>query len=280
MAKVVTEVDRYKKKSIMKHLYEKIKDDEITGLAAQLAYYFLLSIFPLLIFTITLLPYFPVTTEDIIRMLEAYVPKESVTLLESSLMTVMENRNGGLLSFGILATVWSASNGINAIIRALNHAYDVEESRSFIVSRSLALVLTLGMIIVVVISLLLPIFGKMILDVIFDFLGFQPSFLYTLLRWAISIAITTFVFTMLYWLGPDRKIPLKSAWPGALFASVGWALSSLAFSFYVNTFANYSSTYGSLGGLIVLMLWFYISGFVIIVGGEINAVLSQNRARK
>ena len=280
MAKVVADVDRYKKKTLLKHLYEKIKDDEITGLAAQLAYYFLLSIFPLLIFTITLLPYFPVTTNDIINMLSAYVPDESVNLLESSLVTVMENRNGGLLSFGILATIWSASNGINAIIRALNHAYDVEESRSFIVSRSLALVLTVAMIIVVVVSLLLPIFGKMILGLIFDILGFEPSYLYTLLRWTISIAITTFVFTMLYWLGPDKKIPLKSAWPGALFASVGWALSSLAFSFYVNSVANYSATYGSLGGLIVLMLWFYISGLVIIVGGEINAVLAKYRTKK
>lgn len=280
MAKVVADVDRYKKKTLLKHLYEKIKDDEITGLAAQLAYYFLLSIFPLLIFTITLLPYFPVTTDDIINMLAAYVPDESMNLLESSLMTVMETSNGGLLSFGILATIWSASNGINAIIRALNHAYDVEERRSFIVSRSLALVLTVAMIIVVVVSLLLPIFGKMILGVIFDFLGFEPSYLYTLLRWTISIAITTFVFTMLYWLGPDKKIPLKSAWPGALFASIGWALSSLAFSFYVNSFANYSATYGSLGGLIVLMLWFYISGFVIIVGGEINAVLAKYRTKK
>lgn len=280
MAKVVTDVGRYKKKTILKHLYEKIKEDEITGLAAQLAYYFLLSIFPLLIFTITLLPYFPVTTQDIISMLEAYVPSESVKLLESSLSTVMENRNGGLLSFGILATIWSASNGINAIIRALNHAYDVEESRSFIVSRALALVLTVAMIIVVVVSLLLPIFGKMILSVVFDFLGFEPSFMYTLLRWTISIAVTTFVFTMLYWLGPDVKLPIKWAWPGALFSSIGWALSSLAFSFYVNSFANFSSTYGSLGGLIVLMLWFYISGLVIIVGGEINAVLRHNRTIK
>ncbi|WP_236636504.1 YihY/virulence factor BrkB family protein [Pradoshia eiseniae] len=280
MAKVVTDVGRYKKKTILKHLYEKIKEDEITGLAAQLAYYFLLSIFPLLIFTITLLPYFPVTTQDIISMLEAYVPSESVKLLESSLSTVMENRNGGLLSFGILATIWSASNGINAIIRALNHAYDVEESRSFIVSRALALVLTVAMIIVVVISLLLPIFGKMILGIVFDFLGFEPSFMYTLLRWTISIAVTTFVFTMLYWLGPDVKLPIKWAWPGALFSSIGWALSSLAFSFYVNSFANFSSTYGSLGGLIVLMLWFYISGLVIIVGGEINAVLRHNRTIK
>lgn len=280
MAKVVADVGRYKKKTILKHLYEKIKEDEITGLAAQLAYYFLLSIFPLLIFTITLLPYFPVTTQDIISMLEAYVPSESVKLLESSLSTVMENRNGGLLSFGILATIWSASNGINAIIRALNHAYDVEESRSFIVSRALALVLTVAMIIVVVVSLLLPIFGKMILGVVFDFLGFEPSFMYTLLRWTISIAVTTFVFTMLYWLGPDVKLPIKWAWPGALFSSIGWALSSLAFSFYVNSFANFSSTYGSLGGLIVLMLWFYISGLVIIVGGEINAVLRHNRTIK
>ncbi|PQD94082.1 ribonuclease [Pradoshia eiseniae] len=276
----MTDVGRYKKKTILKHLYEKIKEDEITGLAAQLAYYFLLSIFPLLIFTITLLPYFPVTTQDIISMLEAYVPSESVKLLESSLSTVMENRNGGLLSFGILATIWSASNGINAIIRALNHAYDVEESRSFIVSRALALVLTVAMIIVVVISLLLPIFGKMILGIVFDFLGFEPSFMYTLLRWTISIAVTTFVFTMLYWLGPDVKLPIKWAWPGALFSSIGWALSSLAFSFYVNSFANFSSTYGSLGGLIVLMLWFYISGLVIIVGGEINAVLRHNRTIK
>ncbi len=271
------EEKKYVNKSVAKHLYEKIKGDEITGLAAQLAYYFLLSIFPLLIFAITLLPFLPVSLADLMELLHTYAPGESAKLLETNLKEVMANQNGGLLSFGILATIWSASNGTNAIIRALNHAYDIEETRSFIKTRGLALILTIGLILVVVVSLLLPVFGKYILNIVFDFLGFEPSFIYDLLRWVISVAVITLVFLILYWIGPNLKMKCMYALPGAIFASVGWALSSLAFSFYVSRFANYSSTYGSLGGLIVLMLWLYISGLVIIIGGEINAVLSRNR---
>lgn len=271
------DVKRYVDKSLFKHLYEKIKGDEVTGLAAQLAYYFLLSIFPLLIFVITLLPFIPVSQADLMEILRTYAPAESAQLLEANLKEVMKNQNGGLLSFGILATFWSASNGTNAIIRALNHAYDIEETRSFIRTRGLALLLTIGLIFVVVISLLLPVFGKFILGIVFDVLGFEPSFIYDLLRWVISIAVITLVFLIMYWIGPNLKMKCMYALPGAIFASVGWALSSWAFSFYVNSFGNYSSTYGSLGGIIVLMLWLYISGLVIIVGGEINAVLSKNR---
>jgi membrane protein len=268
---------KYVNKSVFKHLYDKIQGDEVTGLAAQLAYYFLLSIFPLLIFVITLLPFLQVSQADLMELLHTYAPAESANLLESSLKDVMANQNGGLLSFGILATMWSASNGTNAIIRALNHAYDVEETRSFIKTRGLALILTIGLILVVVVSLLLPVFGKYILKIVFDFLGYEPSFVYDLLRWVISIAVITFVFLILYWIGPNLKMKCRDVLPGAIFASVGWALSSWAFSIYVSTFGNYSSTYGSLGGLIVLMLWLYISGLVIIVGGEINAVLSRNK---
>ena len=271
------DVKQYVNKTTFKHLFEKIKDDEVTGLAAQLAYYFLLSIFPLLIFVITLLPFIPVSQADLMEILRTYAPAESAQLLESSLKEVMANQNGGLLSFGILATIWSASNGTNAIIRALNHAYDIEETRSFFKTRGLALILTIGLIFVVVVSLLLPVFGKYILSIIFDFLGFEPSFVYDLLRWVISIVVITVVFLIMYWIGPNLKMKCMYALPGAIFASVGWALSSWAFSIYVNSFGNYSSTYGSLGGLIVLMLWLYISGLVIIIGGEINAVLSRNR---
>ena len=271
------DMKEYVNKSLFTQLYEKIKGDDVTGLAAQLAYYFLLSIFPLLIFTITLLPFIPVSQADLMEILRTYAPAESAQLLESNLKEIMANQNGGLLSFGILATVWSASNGTNAIIRALNHAYDIDETRSFIKTRALALILTLGLIFVVVVSLLLPVFGKHILSIIFDFLGFEPSFIYDVLRWVVSIAVITFVFLIMYWIGPNLKMRCKFALPGAIFASVGWALSSWAFSFYVNSFANYSSTYGSLGGIIVLMLWLYISGLVIIIGGEINAVLSKNR---
>lgn len=267
-------------KSMIKHLFEKIKEDEVTGLAAQLAYYFLLSIFPLLIFVITLLPFLPVNQADIMDILHTYAPAESAKLLEASLKEIMSNQNGGLLSFGILATIWSASNGTNAIMRALNHAYDIEETRSFIKVRGLALILTIGLIVVVVVSLLLPVFGKYILNIVFDFLGFEPSFVYDLLRWGISIAVITFVFLIIYWVGPNLKMKFMNALPGAIFASVGWAGSSLAFSFYVSRFANYSSTYGSLGGLIVLMLWFYLTGLVIIIGGEVNAVWSKNRVTK
>ncbi|RHW41749.1 YihY/virulence factor BrkB family protein [Neobacillus notoginsengisoli] len=277
MEEKVENVSRLFSKNIVKQLIHRIQEDDLPGLAAQLAYYFLLSLFPLLIFLFTLLPYLPVPQDNILGAIGQYAPEEAMALIEKNLDSVMAKRNGGLLSIGIIGTIWSASNGINALVRAFNKAYNVKESRSLIVARGTAILLTFGMITVFIVALALPVFGKAIGLFLFTQLGLGEEFhaIWAAIRWAVSALILFGIFTVLYWVAPNVKMKCKSAVPGAIFATLGWTVVSLLFSFYVNNFGNYSATYGSIGAFIILMIWLFLSGLIIILGGEVNAFYAE-----
>lgn len=263
-------------------LWKRVQEDDVVGLAAQLAYFFLLSLFPLLIFLVTLLPYLPITQEEMLGVVADFAPGQTMSFIETTLDEILSHQNKTLLSFGIIATIWSASNGLNAIIRALNKAYNVKESRSFIVARGMSILFTVAMILVFIIALLLPVFGKQIGVYLFTKLGLTSQFIafWNMLRWLFSSLIIFVVFLVLYWIAPNKRFKCIDAAPGAIFATVGWLLVSYGFSFYVSNFGNYSAMYGSIGAVIVLMIWFFLSGIIIILGGEINALSSYLKDEK
>ncbi|WP_026908213.1 YihY/virulence factor BrkB family protein [Paucisalibacillus globulus] len=263
--------------SFMKKLIGRILEEEAFGLSAQLAYFFLLSLFPLLVVVITLVGYLPVDANILIQMLASVAPADSMQIIEENVMNLVSEQNGQLLSIGIIGTLWAASNGINAIMRVLNSAYEVEEDRFFIVSRLIAIGLTFAMIGVLVLAILLPVLGRMIGIYLFSFFGLSDDFLsiWEMLRWVLTSIVFFIVFLFLYKIGPNVKVFFREAFWGALFATVAWQLTSYAFSFYVSKLGHYSATYGSLGAVITLMIWFYISAFIVIVGGILNATLSK-----
>ena len=267
--------------SLLRLLWHRVDEDDLPGLSAQLAYYFLLSLFPLLIVLFTLLPYFPIPHQDMLGVVRDFAPVEAMDLIEKNVHDIMNHRNGGLLSFGIIGTIWSASNGINAIVKAFNKAYNVKESRSFIVSRGMAILLTFGMIFVLILAIVLPVFGREIGIFLFSQLGYTTEFikLWNTLSWLVSAIILFLIFTGLYWIAPNVKLKCRSAIPGAAFATIGWIVSSIGLTFYVGNISNYSLTYGSIGAIIVLMIWLYISAFIIILGGEINAFYSEKNRK-
>ncbi|MEH7083168.1 YihY/virulence factor BrkB family protein [Neobacillus drentensis] len=267
--------------SLLRLLWHRVDEDDLPGLSAQLAYYFLLSLFPLLIVLFTLLPYFPIPHQDMLGVVRDFAPVEAMDLIEKNVHDIMNHRNGGLLSFGIIGTIWSASNGINAIVKAFNKAYNVKESRSFIVSRGMAILLTFGMIFVLILAIVLPVFGREIGIFLFSQLGYTTEFikLWNTLSWLVSAIILFLIFTGLYWIAPNVKLKCRSAFPGAAFATIGWIVSSIGLTFYVGNISNYSLTYGSIGAIIVLMIWLYISAFIIILGGEINAFYSEKNRK-
>lgn len=267
--------------SLLRLLWHRIDEDDLPGLSAQLAYYFLLSLFPLLIVLFTLLPYIPIPHQDMLGLIRDFAPGDTIDLIEKNVHDIMNHRNGGLLSFGIIGTLWSASNGINAIVKAFNKAYNVNESRSFIVSRGMAIILTFGMILVLILAIVLPVFGKEIGIFLFSQLGYTTEFikLWNTLSWLVSAIILFLIFTGLYWIAPNVKLKCRSAFPGAIFATIGWIVSSIGLTFYVGNIGNYSLTYGSIGAIIVLMIWLYISAFIIILGGEINAFYSEKNRK-
>jgi membrane protein len=267
--------------SLLKLLWHRVDEDDLPGLSAQLAYYFLLSLFPLLIVLFTLLPYIPIPHQDMLGIVRDFAPVEAMDLIEKNVHDIMNHRNGGLLSFGIIGTIWSSSNGISAIVKAFNKAYNVKESRSFIVSRGMAILLTFGMIFVLILAIVLPVFGREIGVFLFSQMGYTTEFIkvWDTLSWLVSAIILFLIFTGLYWIAPNVKIKCRSAFPGAAFATVGWIISSIGLTFYVGNISNYSLTYGSIGAIIVLMIWLYISAFIIILGGEINAFYSEKNRK-
>lgn len=261
----------------MKQLFKRIIDDDVMGLSAQLAFFFLLSLFPFLLFLITLIGYLPMDEENFTAIIAMYAPAETLDLINSNIIQLMNQQNGGILSISIIGTLWSASNGINAIMKAFNRAYEVDEDRFFLVTRLIAIVLTIAMIAVICIALLLPVFGKMIGIYIFSFFGLSDDFIHVwnALRWVVTSIVFFIVFSALYILAPNRKVLVRDVLWGAAFATVSWQLVSLAFSYYVSVLGDFSAMYGSLGAVIVLMFWFYISGFIIIAGGLVNAALTN-----
>ncbi|MUK88354.1 YihY family inner membrane protein [Ornithinibacillus sp. L9] len=266
----------------LKQLYKRIIEADVFGLAAQLAYFFLLSLFPFLLFFITLIGYLPFSEKSLMNMVAAVAPDETMELINTNLNQLANSQNGGLLSLTLIGTLWAASNGVNAIMRAFNRAYEVEENRSFIISRLIAIILTIGMVMVIVIAIILPVLGRMIGHYIFSLFGLTEDFLsfWEMLRWVISSSVFFIVFLFLYKLAPNKRIYFRNAIWGALFATISWQLVSFVFSFYVENLGNYSAMYGSLGAVIVLMIWLYMSGVIIIIGGVLNAVIRKNKLNK
>lgn len=259
-----------------KLLITHINEADVIGLSAQLAYFFLLSLFPFLLFLVTLLGFFPIDDRAFIEYIAAFLPNDVVSMIENNLTNILNNRSGGLLSVSIIGTLWSASNGFNAITKSFNKAYRVEEDRSFILNRLIAIGLMIGLLLIIAIALILSVFGKVIGEQLFAFIGLDDYInAWNIIRWIVTSVTFFIALLLIYKLAPNEKVSFRHAITGALFATIFWQLTSLAFSFYVNTLGNYSATYGSLGTVIVLMIWFYLFGIIITTGGVINAFVKD-----
>lgn len=251
--------------------------DDVSGMSAQLAYYFLLSIFPFFIFAFTLIGYLPISTENALTIIQIVAPEKVTELLESNLHSFLNTRRGWLLFLSLAGTLWTSSSAIHAIIVALNRAYNVADERSYFMSRLLAILFTIGIVIAIFMTLLLPVFGKTI-EVFFTSRMHIPDYvvlIWYLLRSVVSLVFLISLFAFLYYFAPNCDVNWKVAIIGALFAGLGWLGVSYGFSYYVNNFGNYSLTYGSLGGVIILMIWFYLSAMILILGGHINALIQK-----
>ncbi|MGE7691845.1 YihY/virulence factor BrkB family protein [Lysinibacillus sp. NPDC097214] len=276
-------VDVMTSRGFMQDLILRLQRVEVSALAAELAYFFLLSFFPLLIFLVTLLPYLNLETTQVYSFLVNIMPDEVYRLIENTLNEILTSRNSSLLSIGVLGTIWSASKGINALIRALNKAYDTE-TRGSILDRGLSLVFTIAFVVVIAVALLLPVFGQQVGHFLFSIVGIEEQFeiIWHRMRWSIPPLLIFIVLMGIYRFVPntDPRLKIMSVWPGALFSTLAWLAVTFVFSFYINNFANYSATYGSIGGVIILMLWLYFTGIILIFGGVLNATMQKKTLQK
>lgn len=275
-----SEIDRTTAKGFFQELVSGMKRADMSGMGAQLAYFFLLSFFPLLIFLVTLLPYLNLQQEHVFEFMENIVPEEVYSLIEGTLGQVLTNQNGGLLSIGIIGTIWSASRGVDALMKALNRAYDVDGRAGFI-NRSLSLLFTVAFVVIILLALVFPIFGQQLSNLLFSYIGVENSLgsIWTFIRWLMPPLLILGVMILMYWIVPntDPRLKFISVIPGAIVATIGWLVLTYGFSFYINNFGNYSATYGSIGGVIILMLWLYFTGMILIFGGLINATMQKRQ---
>lgn len=267
---------------LLEQLYCRIEDDEVFALGAQMTYYWILSFFPFLIFLLTLISHSPITLEDVLDLFSDYFPEMTHAIISEILKQVLRERNDALLSLGMLAALWAASRSITALIRGFNKAYHEEETRAWWKLKLLSVLFTFALSLVIMLTLVLLVFGHLLGERLF-LLWEMPGYYETVWSWVknlIAIGSMMVVFMFMYRYLPSRRLSFRSVLPGSVAASVGWIVVSIVFSFYVNNFNNYTRTYGSIGGIIVLLIWLYVSSVIILVGGEINATLTFAREGK
>lgn len=263
-----------KLKGILSEIIKRSLEDDIFSLASQLAYNLLMAMFPFIIFLFTLVGYSSISSKDIMEILRNFIPKDAFTLVQKTVREIADTKNGGLLSVSIIFAVWSAASGINAVIKGLNKAYNEKESRGIIKVQLISILFTIAFAFVIMLTVMLLVLGEVNGYLLVNWFGYSGyfGFMWYILRFVIIVIIMILVFSGLYIYGPCKRHNFRKVLPGAVFASVGWFIASLGFSFYVNNFGNYASVYGSIGAVIILMLWLLISSFMIILGGEINSV--------
>jgi membrane protein len=218
--------------------------------------------------------------DRLMEMLGQMLPGDALRLVQENVHDLFTNPRGGLLSFGILAALWTSSSALIAIIDGLNRAYDVQEGRPYWKVRGMAILLTVGLSAFIIGSLLLLTFGPQIGGWIADQVGLGRIFqvAWNVFRWPVIVGLIVLAMALIYYLGPDVEQRWQWITPGSLVAVIGWLLASLGFSFYVNNFGSYNAAYGSIGAVIVLLTWMYVSGFFVLLGGEINAEIEHAAA--
>jgi len=265
-----------------KKLYFRYLDDEVTALSAQSAYYLLLSLFPFLLFFITILSHSTISNEDALEYLEKLLPDDVYIIIENSIYHISQNKNQKLISFGLITSLWAASNGVSAITHALNKAYDEKEKRPFWQVKSITILFTIALAFVIIFSFILLIFGQLIGLYIVEWLELSQvgGYIWNVLRYIIILPVMIFVFAALFKYMPCKELKWREVMAGSIFTTIGWMIISLGFAYYVNNLVNYSKIYGSIGAVMVLLIWLFLSAMVIILGGELNAILALDREEK
>jgi membrane protein len=269
--------------AFLKRIWQQISEDGIFVWASALAYSWLFSIFPFLILLLSLVPYLPNSAkESAHRVISEFITSmlgNAAHTLNDNIDSVMQQPRRGWLIVGLAVSVWVASGGMSMTMSALDKCYDVKIGRSYIRQRAIAIALTLGVAVcMLAIIVLLPIGAAVEAWMRYQHLASAPViWAFNAARYALSLVLGIFVLSIIYYFGPAIRQRFRVLSPGALFSAVVWIVLDLAFRFYVDRFARYDQTYGAVGGVAILLLFFYIDGLVLLIGAEINSEIDFER---
>jgi membrane protein len=255
-----------------------IRADHVFDRAATLSYYFLFALFPALLFLTTLLGLFalPELMNRLMGFTKQLLPDEAAFLVESTLAEIVQGARGGLLSVGALAALWAGSSGMGSVMTALNVLDESEDPRPWWYRRLVAIGLLIAFSALTILTLVLLVFGGQI----GASLGSGVGVAWRVLHWPVAIVFGLLAIALIYHVAPASRPPWRWVTPGAVFALFAWLLMSLGLRTYVASFGNYNATYGSIGGVILLLLWLYLSSVVLLVGAEIDAEIRKAAAAR
>lgn len=266
------------KELIVRTVHE-TRADNGPGLAAELAFYFFLALFPALLFLIALTSHVadPSFVADLLGLMRDAVPPAIVDIIRDQLTALAQARGGGVLTFGAVAALWSSSSALVAIIDAFNRAYDVEDARPWWKRRLLAIALTLALAVFILASLALVVAGPELADWVAGQVGLGAAFTWSwkVLQWPLVFVLIATGLGFTYYFAPDVDQDFVWLTPGSLVATALWIVGSLGLRLYVVTVGSYNETYGAIGGVMVMLLWLYITGLAIVVGAEMNAEIEH-----
>ncbi len=259
---------------IYKNFSEQMRKQNISAYAASIAFFFFLSIVPMLMMICAIIPYTPLTEENLVEAITEVVP-DKVDPLAISLISDVYDKSAGIISIAIIATIWSAAKGVMALMRGLNAINGVEEKRNYFVVRAIASFYTIVMLVIVILGLFINVFGNQLVSLILHRLpplerlvSFIMNF-----RFLVVWVVLTLLFAAIYAYVPDIKLRFKEQIPGAAFSAVVWSVFSWGFSLYV-TYSNTYGVYGSLSIIIIILLWMYFCMYIIMVGAYLNRYFS------
>ena len=257
---------------------KEVIDDDCTGIAAQLAFYFALALFPALLFGVALASYLPFDViGDVIGALEPIAPPEVVTIIQKQLEGIVGGQQTGVLTLGILGALWSSSGAMTSIVSALNKAYDLPETRPWWKVRLVAIGLTIGLVVFILLAFTLIVAGPNAGSWLAGWFGLSEVFeqAWTLLRWPLIFTLATTAVAIVFYFAPDADQDWVWITPGSILTTALWVLFSMGFRLYATQVGDYNATYGALAGAAILLLWLYVSGLALLIGGELNSEIEH-----
>ena len=264
---------------LFKRTFKEALADDVFNLAAQQAYYFFFALFPALLALISIASFFPIhnLTGDVVETLGRVAPGEVVRVINDQLVKISGDNAGGLLTFAFLVTLWSSSGAVVSMCTTLNTAYDITEGRPWWKVRLVAIGLTIGLAFFVLISMALLVAGPGFAESLAGRVGLGPAFVWTwsLARWPVIFILIATAVALIYYFAPDAEQEFVWITPGSVLATILWIGASYGFKVYVATMGNYTETYGFVGAIMVLLLWFYVSGIALLIGAELNAEIEH-----